>query len=298
MAETSSFNPPLPVGKKVLLSEEELTRRKTQGWTVSLPPAMTPEEIKAAAAAKPVPFSSLPPEKQKELKDSMPALSPELEAYVKQLVSGDPIPTPPPAEPVASSVVAAPEVKKQEPPHLCPNCMWPQDIDMEPAKITDQDKENFLTDAVLGGKPFTKAIPLFGGRVTVVFRRRSQAAGAIIQEQLTREIKDGRIMTIDTAAASHSYMERLRVLNLAASLVSITGRQDVPLPELDSPESIQNYVATEKDNTASVRHQEIFKGWPGPLYAAVYKAELIFEQIMMRLVEAANSESFWARTAG
>lgn len=242
-----------------------------------------------------VDFNQLPPEQQEAVKgqinemmdsDFFKQAVPEFsfEKPEAEMTRAEHNPTPQPVE--------QPEPKEASTEadfHICPNCNWPDNID--PVEMSDEDQIQFLR-SVLGNKRFTKTYELFGGRFMVTFRSRTVEEQDKIQEQMLKEINDGRLPSGPARATMAPQLNRLRKLQLAAGFVSVTGMTN-EMPEILSETCLQFYGEDADNNVIARAADRMFKKWQGPIYDAIFKQYNRFDELCIRLTEAMASPDFW-----
>jgi len=176
-------------------------------------------------------------------------------------------------------------------PKLCPNCAWNTDHTTE--ELDEFDKANWLR-SILGGTVFVKQYKLFNGEVTVTFRTRLTNEINQIQEQLKKELADGRIPTSPPNVSLMSYHDRLRRLTLTCSLVHAANMsRELPHVLSKDAQKLYNYSDSSKDTYVAQAYNAIFASWHESLYHIVFKQFLVFESLCFRLTEAAASPNFW-----
>lgn len=281
------INEAMPLKEGTHVDEAEV-RKRTNGWTIPELQNIDPKKVKPIKPAAPIPLESLPPEKQAEIKSALSELTKEQEAYVQGQLNATEAP---PLPPTATEPAVSGPMSEAKAPNLCCNCGWNQEI--EPQTANAQDKEEFIRSA-LTNSPFEHTYDLMGGKASVTFRARRFEETQLIQEQLFREINNGKISGNDAGTASARYYARQRELQLTCSLVKFSPKNPSALP----PVTAEAYPPLTKDgevveNEVAVAHRKLFTGWSEPMYAAVYRAGTVFEKLLYNLVEAANSENFW-----
>ena len=179
---------------------------------------------------------------------------PAVNDAINQLVGGqDQFQIVPPTEqPKKAAPAQAPETGSQQDPTpeggmqtmangplFCKNCN--QDIDKDPIEVTDDDKKGFLA-MMVGGAQFAKEYPLFGGKVTVVFRALSHAELDMAVTQGGHDTRDGKVPNSpDFFRVVQNYEMALALRQIRtqdSSVVDFPAIEDVEvdLPELGEPQ--------------------------------------------------------------
>lgn len=122
----------------------------------------------------------------------------------------DPLVSPEKTEPPQSTLAAKP---------LQARHTDAEGIDVE---TTEGERQIFLT-ACAEGRRFELPFSLFGGRVRGVFRSRTHAETRAINAELSKEIRDKKIMT------DSDYVMRLRAVLLTAQVAVFQGAENPPL---------------------------------------------------------------------
>ena len=149
----------------------------------TLPEAKKAELVQAWADAK----------KQLELIESLPKVEftdPSVLEAITIAQQAATIPDLPPEAapaPVSDTGVAAPI------PTTCPHCYRDTTVPHQ-VVVTDEDKRNYL-QTLLGGTPFTKTTPLFGGLVLLKFRALSTKEARLVDEQVLDDARAGKLVT-------------------------------------------------------------------------------------------------------
>jgi hypothetical protein len=148
------------------------------------------------------------------------------------------IPTPAPA-PTVASASAATEVPINEPtsdtgaiPQLsfCPHCSWDLGAPVVPEPAYG-DKMSFL-HALLGEKPWSKEIELFGGNVKVTFRTLTTQEIDVIYRQAYQDRRLGQINT------DNDFWERINRFRLFLQLQSMRTQGDLNGFSHDLPDGL------------------------------------------------------------
>jgi len=197
--------------------------------------------------------------------------------------------------------------KAKAEPKLCPCCRWDTDIDV--AAPTDEDKSAWVR-SLLGVTRFEKRYPLMGGKLEVTFRTRTLDEQRLITDQLVAEVKDGRIPSFPSQIAMSMHIHRMRQLQMAVSLVHVTGMQG-RMPELlkvpqFTKEAVLHGAQSIADletkphilNQTAIGYKHLFGNWPEPLFGAVFKEFSIFDDLCLQMTEAMRSPSFWSGIGG
>lgn len=97
----------------------------------------------------------------------------------------------PPPEATAAAPAPVVEAGAVSPPAYCEHCNWPRDVP-DGVSVSRDDKLAFFA-CFLGGTPFTKAMPIFDGRVLVVFRTLTVREIDACYKQVLFEEKAGEV---------------------------------------------------------------------------------------------------------
>ena len=183
-------------------------------------------------------------------------------------------------------------------PSVCPNCAWHYNTPV--IAVTDEDKRNWLR-AILGAQRFHKTYQLFGGKLSVTFRTRSMTEIDMVANQLIIEHEDGRIPRAPAQLCLAAHNNRMRKLDMAASLVNVTG-MTYKLPTMDSKEAIEFFKSftplKSNDTLPAIAHDALCGKWTEALYGTLFKQFTIFDDLCFQLKEAAASPDFWKETGG
>jgi len=240
-----------------------------------------------------VDISKLPKAKQEEAMKTVKAMAERMTQVMPDTEAA--------TAPVDEEVPVVPEVVEDDTRGLsmCPNCSW-NTKKMLPV-VSEEDKAAWLR-ALLGGKRFTKTFDMYGGKLKVTFRSRSQSEQRLILDQAQSELGAYKTQGAPQNIVTMQFNSRLLRLQMVTSLVHITGMSR-EMPEIESHDAMKMYFGATKDsefgkvNIAAAAEAVVTAKWQDSLYNAVFKSFIMFETLCNRLQETAVSEDFWVGTA-
>lgn len=243
-------------------------------------------------------LGDLDPAKQKEILESLDEVQKAAQSMMRpQEPQSEPAaPAPAPAAAPQAPPPAEAPAKPEEPKVLfCPNCGFRTDQD--PVEVTLEDKKDYLryTAAEL---PFEKEYVLLDGRMKIVMRELVKEGHEMINQQLLREIKDGRLMMNDITLSQSNYLYRRAQLCMAACLVRMDPGIPVSRPQIHTPEAAALWPPTEKDTVVAVAAAALFAGKPVSLIGITHRVFHMFEALRVRLEENAKTPGFYAEIVG
>jgi hypothetical protein len=191
----------------------------------------------------------------------------------------------------AEKPAAEPTAAEPSPLKLCPYCGWDQAQEAE--QVSEEDKLDYRR-AIMGRQPWRKTLSLFGDDgMRATFRTRYKSVDDQIQQQLVREVYDGRLPVIDSAIAEGAYVARRRELQLAASLERFEPTMVAALP----PVTAEHYPPVVQDGKVvdapvAVAYRTLFADIDGSVYAALTAAHNEFERLVIRIVAGSRRSDF------
>jgi hypothetical protein len=131
----------------------------------------------------------------KKSQESQAALPPHIAQAVAQIQSAV-------EEPVVKE-----ENKEETNPEKhehCPRCFW--DVKQKNVAEPDMIDKMVFTAAILGGLPFKKDYSFLNGKLVAAFRSASTSAMSLLSDQISHDMKNGKIGSIDDALRlGHNY---------------------------------------------------------------------------------------------
>ena len=158
----------------------------------------------------------------------------------------------------------------------------PGDAPPETVVVDDEDRRQFL-EALVSGKRYQRSFSLFGGKITGVFRSRSQLESRAISVRLYHENRNGEI------AGAPDFTVRMRAMMLAAQVEELDGTGYV---ELAKPymRTVVGKDVTEPGWLDQARH---FAEMNEALAEAVFNELKSFEKKYWTMVDRASDQNFW-----
>jgi len=293
--------PPNLAEKLTQMREEVASTRKAEvaAGIADLPNTMA--GYKSPVMGPPVDITSLPQEKQNEIREWLQGFKADVETIqsapqntTEPRPASQPQPQAP--EPAASETVATPgqQLEQLLPVNLqCKRCGWPTDQPFEVAP-TEDDKSRFVI-SVLGGTSFQKEYELFAGKATLRLRSLTVAEVTAINMQLGYMVRNG-IITGQLEYALHNMLFRtslgVEFLGVGAVIIFQLPPEIVvaairkPTPEdaesVGHPTRLSTYM---KEFTDALKTETTVR-----IVSSTYRN---FQRLIELLEAMTDSENFW-----
>lgn len=158
-------------------------------------------------------------------------------------------------------------------------------------EVTDAEKEAFL-DSVIRGTRYEAPFSLFGGRMTGVFRSRTNGESAAIDSYARRLVRSGAIYT------NSEFANVVRTCLLVACVKELDG---VEFPEMvghgESGKATVDFDTEKVVEPKWVDRLEYWRSRPDAVVSALMSEIVVFESKYWKMTLKARDENFW-RTGG
>lgn len=176
--------------------------------------------------------------------------------------------------------------EKKEPPQstLAVKPLQARHTDAEGIDVeTSEAERRIFLDACANGQRFELPFTLFGGRVRGVLRSRTHAETRAINAELSKEIRDKKIIT------DSDYMMRLRAVLLTAQVATFQG---VDNPPLVAPLN-RTLLPVGEQEPGWLQYTQRWEDMDDGLATALQEQLRLFELKYWTLIRHAGDQNFW-----
>lgn len=174
-------------------------------------------------------------------------------------------------------------------PLLCAHCGWDQRASFKPPRYSEEDKLAFIRHVMSSGR-FYKDYPIFGGKIKVRFRSRTQKELEIIMEKGRQDLKNEKLMGVGDLQAA---LQRYNVV------ISIDSWIDTEEPENSKKfPTLEELSKKEEDPLTALEELVLGQGRSSAAYTILTAIWMEFTRLYEWFAARAHDPDFWKAAVG
>lgn len=208
-------------------------------------------------------------------------------------VADDPGEPPGDSQTAAVAIDISQLIRNAREPVRCGHCGWDQRDSFKPPPFNEEDKMAFIRHVMSKGGRFFKTFELFGGKVLVTLRSRSQAELEAILECARRELKAEELAGVGDMQA------QLQRYHIAAAVAKIVDREDSENSQEFKTLNNQLSVLDDPKKAVQDKDKEVFgSGQSTGFYNIATALWMEFERLYGYFASRAHEPDFWKAAVG